>query len=256
MNLPLKNTNNSCTLNLRATADRRLHQERLDQIHCPTATLMNIPSQLELAAEKPAFVVRRGDSSESGFTILELMVVAAFVGVVMALALPTLAGSRAEAKSNEIALDIVRTVRHARSASAAYGRAHFIRFSDANDRVDVFRGLNNSCRQDWSAIVGDCAGNQMCIDTIVATDRDNGSSEYRLQSDSGDFCLCTTPTGVTSWANDCNNPRPTFSESNVSGGVNVQGGFLVNVQRFREGVEEGVRRRVLLPLGSDARLQR
>ena len=181
---------------------------------------------------------------------MELMVAVAIVAITAAIALPSMGRARAEGKMNEIALDIVRVARQARSAAAAYGRAHLLRFRAAdNGSVEVYRSSTNVCGTDafWNGqIVGaGCAGNQNCIGFVEANQWTTVGTNYQIASPSNDFDLCFEPLGSMRWKP----AGPTRFRVNAPAG----GAFELQVRRA-DG--RGVTRRVVVPFGGDARVLR
>lgn len=195
------------------------------------------------------------------FTLFELMVVVGIIAVVAVLAAPTIGTARADAHTNEVANDIVRLMRRARAAAAGYGRAHLLVFNPADDGGDgvfaVYRGVNNRCvTNDWPALTAAvCEANEMCIDTVEADAQEFGTSRYQMVAT--DFPngvqVCFEPTGITRWRR---NVAGIFLTDNADVGGSLQGGFRFSIQRRNSSGEQGVARRVILPLGSDARIQR
>lgn len=213
----------------------------------------------------PRMLLRRPHSSTSfrqaGFTLLELMAVVTIIGVVAALAAPSLSDTRADSRTNEYANELVRGLRHARSAAAGYGRAHLVVFDPADEgAVQVYRGVNNRCAtNNWVGIIGaGCtATSPMCVDSISNDNFTFGASDYRLTMPTfqAGVQVCFEPTGVMRWRS---NPVSRFSADNVDAtAVSAQGAFVFNIQRHTASAGDvGVARRVLLPLGGSPRVLR
>lgn len=205
--------------------------------------------------------MRPRTSKTQAFTLLELMVVVGIIAVVAAAAAPTIGTARADGHTNEVANNIVRLLRRARAAAAGYGRAHLMVFDPADDSGDgsfsIYRGINNRCvTNNWPALTaGGCDGSDMCIDSVEADGQSLGTSRYRMEAT--DFPngieVCFEPTGITRWRR---NAAGIFLTDNADVGGSLQGGFRFSIQRRNREGDQGVARRVILPLGSDARIQR
>ncbi|MEM6956281.1 MAG: prepilin-type N-terminal cleavage/methylation domain-containing protein [Myxococcota bacterium] len=205
--------------------------------------------------------LRPSRSRVAAFTLLEMMVVVGVIAVVAAAAAPSIGSARADARAQEVALDMVRLLRRARSASAGYGRAHLVIFDPASDSgngsLTVYRGINNRCNaNDWPLLIGGgCPGNDMCIDAVEGDQQTFGTSNYRMRAPdfAGGMQVCFEPTGITRWRRTV---ATAFTSNNVDGIGSLNGGFRFTVQRYNGEGDQGVTRRVVLPLGSDARIQR
>lgn len=190
------------------------------------------------------------------------MIVVAIIGVVAALAAPQMGQARADAKTQEVALDIVRLLRQGRAQAAGYGRAHLVNFTaggaGGSGNVELWRGLNNRCNgQNWPALMAaGCAGSSMCVDEVnpLAYEISNSDYQIRMPALGGAGQICFEPHGLTSWRRPAG--APMFTDGNIDGGGTLGGGFLFTIQRVLDGSNVGVMRRVMLPLGGDARVVR
>lgn len=199
-----------------------------------------------------------------GFTLTELMVVVAIISVTAALAAPSIGAAFADRRSSEAALDLVRVTRRARTEANAYGRAYMMRITpDTPGRISVFRGTNPRCNSiPWDLVVaaGDsCAENRYCVDEVHMGRYSSGLFEgasggvivnVSAEGFGGIVEMCFEPSGRSRWRNGT---AGRFLDTNTGG---LQGGVLVNFARTRDGAPDGVTRRVVIPLGADARVLR
>ncbi len=196
-------------------------------------------------------MVRR---SQEAFTLLELMVVVTIIGVVSALALPGIGLARAEQASSKAALDLVRLLRRGRSESAAFGRAHLMRYTAVGDGgrgiVQLYRGRSNGCNANaWDEITtGGCEGNVMCIDSWRGGNFEGtGRGQIRVRAPGHNpLDVCFEPNGRMRYRRGS---APRYIDTNS---VSIRGGFRFQVYRH-DGGTVGVMRWVLLPLGGDPR---
>ena len=198
----------------------------------------------------------------TGFTLMELLVVVTIIGVTAALAGPAIHGAIAERRSSDAARTFVLLSRRARAEAAAYGRAHVLRWVGGGDPgFQVFRGMASSCNatgNPWDATIinaGNCrsATPRFCIDSMQASDFESavgGATTVNITSTEGLGLvdICYEPNGRALWRNAAGNA---FTSINT-----VNGGFRFSFQRREDGVPIGMTRNVVLPLGSDARIVR
>ncbi|MDH5490945.1 MAG: prepilin-type N-terminal cleavage/methylation domain-containing protein [Myxococcales bacterium] len=194
----------------------------------------------------------------AAFTLIELMIVVAIIGVVAALAAPSITTGLRERKPHQAALDLVRLVRRARSESAAYGRAHLLRYSAIGSAgrglAQVYRGTNGRCAtNDWDAILaGGCAGNTMCIDALDPAVHSSSAQDVRMRVvGANPLDICFESTGLMRHRRGAGVAGGPFSDRN-----DIGGGFRFTFQQVQGGTPVGTIRYVLVPLGSDARVLR
>lgn len=186
---------------------------------------------------------------QRGFTLIELMVVVIIVGVVAALAAPTIGNALANRRTNELALEVVRIVRQGRSAAVGQGRAYFLQIDPATEEMMLFRGRTNRCtpHASWAAITSaGCHGNPRC--TAYVEGPVVGTSSYDIQIDGADnpIDICFEPSGITRWS----------QASSAFAATHPRGGVQVNVRRVVDGSTAGVAKIVVVPFGADARVMR
>lgn len=206
------------------------------------------------------------------------MVVVVVIMIMTALAMPAISSALAEQRTNQAALDLVRLARRARSAAAAYGRAHVLRYEQATPvsgnpgHVELWRGINNGCTtNNWDdsglpAYVGlataDCANSPMCLEDLSMAQGEYLADSHMIQMRVVDgtnssinfnwpLDICYEPVGSTMWR-DGNQGFTKLNQGNVNGGFRF---------RFRpldrgSSTKDGVDRFAVLPLGGDPRILR
>lgn len=199
-------------------------------------------------------------SGNEGFTLFEALAVITLIGVVSALAAPAIHSATVERRVGQASLDLVRIARQARAGALGYGRAHLVHYTVGDQgRAAVFRGLTDRCNgTDWSAIVDEAAcANAFCVDELRLDSTryssiGNSTVNMTELNDRSPIQICYEPSGVVMHrVGTAVAAGARFSDANTEGG-----GFVFLFQRLDDGVAEGVPRRVLIPLGSDARIVR
>lgn len=194
---------------------------------------------------------------QSGFTLLEAMIVVAVIGISAALAAPALSDAMADRRASEASLSLVRLGARARTEAMAFGRAHVLVYSDAsggstaNGSVQLWRGRSNLCTaNDWAAIMdGSCASDPECIEVLDMGRYNHGTHQVRMRlPGSAGAVLCFQPDGELLVSNG----GGAFAATAPSGTDGVSFTF----DRLVGTTVAGVQRVVVFPFGGTPRLAR
>lgn len=136
--------------------------------------------------------------SQSGFSLVELMVVVSIIGIMAAGIAPAITSALADGRASNAAVDLVRLGGRARSEATFTGLAHRITYLANQERgfgrVDLFRGVNNRCNmQTWGGTLIDSVilnqfnfGNTHVINV-------NPAADYQTQTQ---IDICYQPDGA------------------------------------------------------------
>jgi type II secretory pathway pseudopilin PulG len=180
------------------------------------------------------------------------MAVVLIMAVTVALAAPAIGGAMGEQRASATTLELIGLGRRARAQSAAYGRAHLIRW-DASDNGSfrAYRGIVSDCNaNDWPVLIdaGECGTvTSMCVAELVPPDGTDGTTDVRITSVEANAAIdiCYEPSGVMKWR--------TGTTGRLSPSNTISGGFRFAVQRYEGGSAIGPTRTLLIPLGGDVR---
>jgi prepilin-type N-terminal cleavage/methylation domain-containing protein len=205
-------------------------------------------------------VHRESREERQGFTLVELMVVLAVMGVLVSAALPSMSEGFADRRVAMVARDVVSLFQRARYMSMAYGRAHQVLY--ANDSgtgltdqayaFETLRGTSGACslttfENAGGTVLGDldCRSNWRCVDHLYANDYDADPADNDLVRVDGwqDTTFCY----------EAGSNNQVFVDTVLFSNwqdTNAQAGFGFVVYRERDGDAVGVARKVLIPLGA------
>ena len=208
---------------------------------------------------------------QSGFSLLELMIVVAVVSILAATAASGFGSSLADDKTSDLAEDLVRIGRVARARPLGTGMAHRLVYARSETNgLSVLRldeGNSNVCNlvNDWgdgieavNAIeyTGGAPSAPPPTGTLVIDFAPENSDLQTIQ-------LCFEPRGATLLrvTAEGEDPLPDtddtrFMEGIVVGGVDVYDVVFQVTRTDGDGNRQGVERSVRFPYGGSARVQR
>jgi len=204
-------------------------------------------------------VDERSKKQREGFTLIELMVVLAVMGVLVSAALPSMSDGLADRRVAMVTRDVVSLFQRARYMSTAYGRAHQVVYASDSGlglgeqpyAFETRRGTSGSCsltkfeNGTFELANLNCAGNWRCVDHLYGNDYDaDPTDEDQIRVDGyPNLTFC-----YEAGSND-----QVFKEAALFSNwqdANAQAGFGFVVYRARSGNAVGVARKVLIPLGT------
>ena len=206
------------------------------------------------------FVSGESRKRRLGFTLVELMVVLAVMGVLVSAALPSMSEGLADRRVAMIARDVVSLFQRARYMSMAYGRAHQVVYTNDSGTgltaqayaFETLRGTGGACALTTFENAGgvaltdlDCGSNWRCVDHLYANAYDANPGDNDLVRVDGwkDSSFCY----------EAGSNNQVFVDTVLFSNwqdANAQHGFGFLVYREVDGDAIGVARKVLVPLGT------
>ena len=201
----------------------------------------------------------QSNTRRKGFTLIELMVVLAVMGVLVSAALPSVGDGLADQRVAMVARDVVSLFQRARYMSMAYGRAHQVLYmndsgtglTDQAYAFETLRGTGAACSLTTFDNAGgitlsdlDCDNNWRCVDHLYANTYDSDPSDNDLVR-------------VDGWQNstfcyEAGSNNQVFVDTVLYSNwqtANAQAGFGFLAYHEVDGNAVGVARKVLIPIG-------
>ncbi len=185
----------------------------------------------------------------AGFSLLELMIVVALIGVLAAMMAPNLTAARADAEAANATVNLVRLGSRARAHAMATNLAHLLAWTpdaNGNDSIVLLRGMRPRCNmQTWD------------LNKLMAVETENNNTVLRVgrgNYTSGSMRLRLLPVnGAMNLIQICFQPNGDTLLRNGNAGIfldNIGGVRDVLFNIFHEdtgGVAIGIRRQVIFP---------
>lgn len=212
--------------------------------------------------------------ARAGFTLIELMVVVAIVGLGTALSAAGVADAISENRANRAARELVRVGRRARSDAMGYMRAYMLWAEPAQNRITLLRSWASNCaNENWNNRLTVAASGGLgcgalgtaipqasaCVEQVRFTDPAFSNDAYASRIDldvvgapvATNVAICYNPNGLMFTDQPANLAAVALTSDNVNAGA-----LRFWVRRMSAGVQQGVQRFVLFPQGAPPRVER
>jgi Tfp pilus assembly protein FimT len=219
--------------------------------------------------------------TRAGYTLVELMMIVAIIGISTLVFTPGFSRAMADRRVSLAARELIRVGRRARADTFGYLRAHLLWINPSARTVQLLRGPTNSCTLvNWNEVAGDCAttlsgtNQQRCAENLFLASMSGSTRtislfEETITSGSTTYssvgrALCFQPSGVMMYGSGTSltaaASATTLQRDNISGNGGVNGGFIFSLLDGDSAPSSGDTskrvHRVLFPMGGSPRSMR
>jgi len=227
---------------------------------------------------KPALmpVVRPQTRASAAFSLIELMVVVAIIGVMAAAIAPGLSLLVADNRQSGSAMDLVRFSRRARALSLSTGVAHLMRFQEARSgnlgRIELFAGMTSKCQQTpWAVAFAAAAGSPLAAVDVydmafynrsgaaAPTDLDANRQVILLRAALSPPAAAPIPQANAQICYQPNGETYFLASANAADAGTPLGRqalpLMFTISRTYNAAPQGIARQIMFPVGGNARMR-